>query len=147
MGSGVFWCVSCVFQVCSRCVLGAFGCVLFFCVSPSTLAEAPESNNDEANAFAAVHAKILRHLRNHALRTLLCNKGGADRALCLTAWPTPLASSGYVRSWARASAMPHLHADLHLCGACRCTPLNKGNLTSILDPLPVQVVQHPNRGP
>ena len=111
-------------------------------VSPSTPAEAPKSSNDEANAFAAVHARILRHLHNH-VGTLLCNKG--HRPGAPPVWPSPsLASSGYVRSLrARASrnATPACgFAPLRgICGerTASCTPPNKGNpsaITSILLP-------------
>ena len=50
-------------------------------VSPSTPGEVPRSSRDDAQALAAVHAAIRCHLRNHALRTLPCNSGGADRDL------------------------------------------------------------------
>ena len=50
-----------------------YACCCVVGVSPSTPAETPKSSNNATNAFTR-HAKILRHLRNHALRTLLYNK-------------------------------------------------------------------------
>ena len=68
-------------QASSNCRSQVETAVALVGVSPSVLGEEPKSSSDEGIASAAMHAKNLRHLRNHELRTLPRSTGVADRAM------------------------------------------------------------------
>ena len=127
----------------------------------STTAEAPESNNDEANAFAAAQPRAAHFaLQQRWRRPGLSFSQSAKEVMSLRrppalhfanehppVWPSrPLSRvQGMCVLCGRVlPAMPHLHADSHLCGACRlrgtdtkvvstasCTPPNQGNPSAI----------------